>query len=288
MVLIPRAGPLDRDERMFNHRTFLILADYLTRAGIAVLRTDVRGGGKSGGKFPGQADDFVGDAEAALTYLKTRAEVNGGKIGLLSHGEGGLVASKVAARHPEVAFLVMLGAPAVPSAENSVENTRLTLEGNGELPRKAEAQAADTRRVFALLRGEKDPVALEKQLREYLAGKLPEAQIAGQVRQWTSPAFLRQITNDPAVELKKLACPCSPSTRKWTSPCPRAESAAMRAALEASGTKKFEVEELPDLNLLFQTADVGIGREANWTEETISPVVLKRFADWVSGQAASR
>ena len=63
---------------------------------------------------------------------------------------------------------------------------------------------------------------------------------------------------------------------------------AMRAALEASGNQNFQVEELADLNLLFQTADIGIGREANWTEETISPVVLKRIADWLSQQARSR
>ena len=154
VVLIPRSGPLDRDERLVNHRTFFILSDYLTRAGIAVLRSDVRGVGKSGGKYGGaQTDDFASDAEAAIAYLKSRSEVDPHKIGLLSHGDGGLVAPVVATRNPDVAFVVMMGAPAVPSAENSVEATRLNAEGNGELYGKAEEQAAETRKILSVITG---------------------------------------------------------------------------------------------------------------------------------------
>jgi CubicO group peptidase (beta-lactamase class C family)/dienelactone hydrolase len=283
VVLIPRAGPLDRDERLLNHRPFFILADYLTRAGIAVLRADVRGAGKSGGKYGGAPlDDSASDAEAAVAYLKTRPEVDAHKIGLLSHGEGGLAAPMVAARNQDVAFVVMMGAPAVPTATNSVESNRLSAVGNGELYRKAEEQAAETRKILAVVQEEKDPAGLDGKLREFLAGGVPEAQIEGQIRQWTSPAFRRTLTYDPAAELKKLACPVLAlyAEKDWSVPA-ELNLPAMRAALEASGNRNFQVEELPDLNLLFQTADVGIGREANWTEETISPVVLKKIADWV-------
>ena len=121
VVLIPKAGLLDRDERMLNHRPFLVLADYLTRAGIAVLRTDVRGVGKSGGKYAGaQAADFAAGAGSAMEYLRTRKEVNAGRIGLISHGEGGRAAGIAAVRN-RAAFVVMLGAAAVPQAANSVE-----------------------------------------------------------------------------------------------------------------------------------------------------------------------
>src|SRR5579871_1020634 len=283
VVLIPRAGPTDRDARLLNHRPFLILADYLTRAGVAVLRTDGRGVGKSGGKYgPAPKDDSASDADAAVAYLKSRPEVDGHKIGLLSHGEGGLVGPIVAGRNRDVAFLVMLGAPAVPAAENSVLASRLNAEGNGELYRKAEEQADETRKILSLIREESDPASLDRKLREFLAGKIPEAQMEGQIRQWTSPTFRRTLTYDPAAELKKLVCPVLAlyAEKDLTVPA-ELNLPAMRAALEASGTRKFKVEELPDLNLLFQTADVGIGREANWTEETISPVVLKRIADWL-------
>ncbi len=195
VVLIPRGGPLDRDERMYNHRPFLILADYLTRAGIAVLRSDVRGVGKSGGKWGGApTDDSASDAEAAVAYLKTRAEVDARKIGIVSHGEGGLAAPMVAARNHDVAFLAMMGAPAVPAAENSAEASRLSAEGNGEIYRKAEEQAAETRKVLSLIKEEKDAASLSGKLRALLAGKMPEAQAEGQILQWTSPAFRRMLS----------------------------------------------------------------------------------------------
>jgi CubicO group peptidase (beta-lactamase class C family)/pimeloyl-ACP methyl ester carboxylesterase len=286
VVLIPRSGLFDRDERFLNHRLFFVLADYLTREGIAVLRADVRGVGKSGGKYSGVPDDSASDTEAAIAYLKTRPEVDRRRIGVLSHGDGGLVAPVVAARNPDVAFVVMMGAPTVPASENSVEASRLNAVGNGELYRKADEQAVETRKLLAAIREEKDPTALDRKLRELLAGKVPAAQIDGQIRQLTSPAFRRTLTYDPAAELKKLVCPVlALYAEKDLSVPAELNLPAMRAALESSGNKNFKVEELPDLGLLFQTADIGIGREANWTEETISPVALKKITDWLSQQA---
>jgi CubicO group peptidase (beta-lactamase class C family)/pimeloyl-ACP methyl ester carboxylesterase len=284
VVLIPKAGPMDRDERMLNHRPFLVLADYLTRAGIAVLRTDVRGVGKSGGKFAGaQPGDIAGDAEAAMEYLRARKEVDAGRVGLIGHGEGGLAAGIAATRDPKAAFVVMLGAAAVPLAENSVEGGRLSAEANGELYAKAAAQASLTRGILTIIRRESDPATSEKSLRDFLAGKLPEAQLASQLRQWTSAAFRAAMSYDPAPELQKIACPVLAlyAEKDFSVPA-RLNVPAMRAAL--AGNKAAEVEELPDVNLLFQTADVGIGREANWAEETMSPEVLKKIADWVARQ----
>jgi len=126
-------------------------------------------------------------------------------------------------------------------------------------------------------------------LREYLAGKVPEAQVGAQIRRLTSPAFRQTLTYDPASELKKLACPVLAlyAEKDLTVPA-RLNRPAMRAALEASGNRTFEVEELADLNVLFQTADVVIFREANWPEETISLVALKRIANWLTQQAGPR
>jgi CubicO group peptidase (beta-lactamase class C family)/pimeloyl-ACP methyl ester carboxylesterase len=284
VVLISKAGPMDRDEHILNHRSFLVLADYLTRAGIAVLRTDVRGVGKSGGKFAGaQPADFAGDAESALEYLRTRKEVNAGRVGLISHGEGGLAAAIAAARNRNIAFVAMLGAAAIPAAENFVEGSRLSAVANGELYAKAEAQASLLRGTLAIVLRENDQATLESRLREFLTGKLPESQIAPQIRQWTSPAFRTAMRYDPAPELKKIACPVLAlyAEKDFTVPA-SLNVPAMRAAL--AGNKAAEVEELPDLNLLFQTADVGVGREANWADETMSPAVLKKIADWVVRQ----
>jgi CubicO group peptidase (beta-lactamase class C family)/pimeloyl-ACP methyl ester carboxylesterase len=282
VVLIPKAGPMDRDERILSHRSFLILADYLTRAGIAVLRTDVRGVGKSGGKFAGfQADDLAGDAAAALAYIRTRKEVDARRIGIVSHGEGGQVASVVAANDHEVAFVIMLGGSAAPTAENVVESGRLNAVGNGELAAKADEQASLMRGVVGIIMQESDPATVTSKLREFLTGKLPEAQIAAQMGQWTSPGFRKTMSSDPAPLIRKIPCPVlALYGEKDLSTPAKLNVPAMRAAL--AGNKGGEVEEIPDVNLLFQTADVGIGREANWAEETMSPAVMKRIADWIA------
>jgi len=188
-----------------------------------------------------------------------------------------------------VAFTVMMGAPAVRSFENSAESSRLNAEGNGGLYWRAAEQAGEMRAILSAINEEKDPASLDRKLRDYLAGKVPEAQVAAQIQRLTSTSFRRALAYDPAVELKKLACPVlALYAEKDLSVPARLNRPALQAALEASGNRNFRVEELPDLNLFFQTADVGIFREANWTEETISPVVLKRIADWLAQQAGSR
>jgi pimeloyl-ACP methyl ester carboxylesterase len=286
VVLLPKSGPMDRDERLLNHRPFQVLADYLTRAGIAVLRTDVRGVAQSGGKFAGvRVEDSAGDADAALAYLRTRKEVNASRVGLVSHGEGGRIAAITAARNRNAAFVVMLGAAAVPAADNSVEGSRLSAEANDELYAKAEAQSSLMRGILTIILEESDQANLEKKLRDFLAGKLPESQIAAQMRQWTSAAFRTAMSYDPAPELKNITCPVLAlyAEKDFTVPA-KLNVPAMRAAL--AGNQAGEVEELPDLNLLFQTADVGIGREANWAEETMSPTVLTKIADWVVRQGS--
>ena len=165
--------------------------------------------------------------------------------------------------------------------ENAIEAGRLSTIANGGLAAKAEEQAALIRGVLTILRQESDATALTRKLRDYLAGKLPDSQIAAQIGQWTSPAFRRNMSADPAPLLRKIACPVlALYAEKDLSTPVKLNLPAMRDAL--SGNKAAEVEQLPDLNLLFQTADVGIGREANWAEETMSPVVLERIAAWIA------
>jgi hypothetical protein len=141
------------------------------------------------------------------------------------------------------------------------------------------------RGILTIILEESDQANLEKKLRDFLAGKLPESQIAAQMRQWTSAAFRAAMSYDPAPELKNITCPVLAlyAEKDFTVPA-KLNVPAMRAAL--AGNHAGEVEELPDLNLLFQTADVGIGREANWAEETMSPTVLTKIADWVVRQGS--
>lgn len=118
IVLIPGSGEVDRDGSLFGHQFYLVLADDLTRRGFAVLRSDKRGLGQSGGNFAGATSlDFAADIQAGLALLRSRPDVAAGRIGLVGHSEGGLIGSIVAGRDPGIAFLVLMAGNGIPAAE---------------------------------------------------------------------------------------------------------------------------------------------------------------------------
>jgi len=285
-VLITGSGPQDRNEALMGHRPFLVLADYLTRHGIAVLRADDRGVGKSTGNFAtATTADFATDAEAGVAFLKTRPEINPHKIGLIGHSEGGVIAPMVAARNADVAFIVMMAGTGVRGDEIIAEQTRLITEAGGATHEAAEKAAAQQRELLALVRHEKDSAALEGKLREKLADELPEAQVGTALRQLSSPWLRYFIDYDPAPVLRKVKCPVlAINGEKDLQVSPQQNLPAIRKALEEAGNKHFEVVELPGLNHLFQAAKTGSPNEYGQIEETISPLALEKIAGWVEKQ----
>jgi hypothetical protein len=286
VVLITGSGPQDRDESLMGHKPFLVLADYLTRKGIAVLRADDRGVGKSGGNFATATTvDFASDTETGVAYLKTRPEVALHKIGLIGHSEGGIVAPMVAARNPDVAFIVMMAGPGVAGDQILVAQTLLISQAAGLGKEKAEKNAAEEREILALVKHENDGAALQKQLREKLAGKIPDAQLGVQIKMIDSPWFRFFIEYDPATALKQLKCPVLAINGEKDLQVPsKLNLPAIRKALEAGGNKNFEVEELPGLNHLFQEARTGAPSEYAEIEQTMSPVALDKMASWILKQ----
>jgi len=286
VLLITGSGPQDRDEALMGHRPFLVLADYLTRQGIAVLRADDRGVGKSGGNFAtGTTADFATDAEAGVAYLRERPEVNPRKIGLVGHSEGGIIAPMVAARNPDIAFIVMLAGSGVPGDQILVAQSRLIAEAAGQSPAEAEKNANQEREVLALVKNEKDNAALESELRKRLAGKVPDAQLGAQIKALTSPWYQFFLTYDPAGDLRKVRCPVlALNGEKDLQVPPKLNLPAIRQALEEGGNKHFETDELPGLNHLFQTARTGAPSEYAEIEETMSPVALEKMAGWILNQ----
>ena len=130
VALITGSGPQDRDETLMGHKPFLVVADYLTRRGIAVLRYDDRGVGKSTGNFAkATTKDFADDAAGAVAYLKSRKDV--GKIGLMGHSEGGIIAPLVAADNPDVAFIILLAGPGTPCDELLIAQGQLIVKAMG-------------------------------------------------------------------------------------------------------------------------------------------------------------
>jgi hypothetical protein len=284
VLLITGSGPQDRDESLLGHKPFLVLSDYLTRHGIAVLRADDRGTAKSGGVFgTATTADFATDAEAGVAYLKTRSEVNPHKIGLIGHSEGGVIAPMVAARNPDVAFIVMMAGTGVSGDEILIAQRRLIAEAAGDSREKLEKGDAQQRAILTLVEREKDDAVLEKKVRELLAGSVPEAQIGPQIKAISTPWFRYFLTYDPAAALGKLRCPVLVlNGEKDLQVPPNLNLPAIRKALVAGGNKDFEIDELPGLNHLFQSAKTGAPTEYAEIEETIAPVALEKMASWIA------
>jgi pimeloyl-ACP methyl ester carboxylesterase len=286
VLLITGSGPQDRDETLLGHKPFLILSDYLTRHGIAVLRADDRGTAKSTGVFSkATSADFATDVEAGVTFLKTRAEVNPHKIGLIGHSEGGMIAPMVAARNKDVAFIVMMAGTGVPGDQILIAQMEAIDLANGRPADSAAESAARQRAVIKLVETETDQATLEKAIHEKMAGHLPDAQIGMEIREFTSPWFRYFMTYDPATALRKVTCPVlalNGSLDKQV--LPSQNLPVIRKSLEEAGNKHVEIDELPGLNHLFQTAKTGSPAEYAQIEETMSPVALEKISSWILKQ----
>ena len=286
VVLITGSGPQDRDESLLGHKPFLVLSDYLTRHGIAVLRADDRGVGKSTGVFAkGTTADFATDAEAGVAYLKTRSEIDPHKIGLIGHSEGGVIAPMIAARNKDVAFIVMMAGTGVPGDQILPAQREAIEVAMGKNPEEAARNANKEKEMLALVESEKDDAILQKELKEKMAGDVPEAQIGSEISQITSVWFRYFLTYDPATALRKVTCPVlaiNGSLDKQV--LPSQNLPAIRKALAEAGNHHAEVDELPGLNHLFQTAKTGAPSEYSTIEETISPVALDKMATWILKQ----
>lgn len=290
VVLVQGSGKHERDEDLLQHKPFLVLSDYLTRRGIAVLRADKRGVGKSGGNFDtATTADFADDAEAGVRFLMSRAEVDGKRIGLIGHSEGGVIAPMVAARDKNVAFIVMLAGTGVNGAEIVSEQEKLIAIANGEPKEKVEKENAEERQVLEIVRTEKDGAEAEKKIRAIAAaGNMPKEQVDAQLKTLLSPWFRYFVTYEPATSLRRVNCPVLVLNGSLDLQVPPAQNLpVIRKALDEAGNKHVEIDEMPGLNHLFQTAKTGSPAEYVEIEETMSPAVLEKIASWVLKQPES-
>lgn len=300
VVLISGSGPQDRDEALMGHRPFFVLADYLTRRGIAVLRFDDRGVGASTGDFAAATSvDFAGDARAGVAYLATRDEVDVGRIGLAGHSEGGLIAPMVAAEESGVAFIVLMAGPGLTGEEILYAQGALINRANGTPEEAVGRNRAVQERLFAVLKEEADADTAGERLRaimreqaealgadERAATGDTEAAIEAQVRQLNSPWFRYFLTYNPAPTLARVSCPVLAINGEKDLQVPAQENLrAIEAALQAGGNANYEVHELAGLNHLFQPAETGSPTEYAGIEETFSPTAMALIADWILQRA---
>jgi len=281
-VLITGSGAQDRDETLLEHKPFLVLADALTRRGIAVLRDDDRGFAKSTGDFASATSaDFAVDTEAAVAYLRSRPEIDPARIGLIGHSEGGLIAPIVAVKDPRIAFVVMLAGPAVPGRELLVAQREAVGRTAGLSPEAIASNEAVMGRLEAALAKPGDRAQVQAEAVKVLTdtGMAPTAAVAT-VKQLDSPWYAWFIAYDPRPVLAQVRAPVlALDGDKDVQVVARQNVPALREALKAN--PDATVVELPGLNHLFQTAGAGAPVEYIRIEETMSPAVLDLIGDWV-------
>jgi pimeloyl-ACP methyl ester carboxylesterase len=299
VVLVSGSGAQNRDEELMGHKPFLVIADYLTRNGIAVLRFDDRGAAASTGNFAAATGyDFSKDVEAGVKYLKTRREVNRKKIGLVGHSEGGVVAPMVAARSKDVAFIVLLAGTGLRGDQILLMQQDLIAKGYGagEEDRK-QAQAINAA-IFSIVLQSTDAEQLKADLADYLrqtVKSIPDTEktkamyddnfIASSVEQMSSPWMQHFIRHDPAPVLEKVRCPVLALNGEKDVQVPaRANLEAIRAALAKGGNRRVTAKELPGLNHLFQECTTGSPAEYGTIAQTFSPVALKEMLTWIKAQ----
>jgi pimeloyl-ACP methyl ester carboxylesterase len=286
-VLLAGSGPQDRDENLADHKPFLVLADYLTRKGIAVLRYDKRGIGKSTGSADNSTSlDFAADTQAAIGYLKARKDIDAKKLGLIGHSEGAMIAPYVANRSHDIAWVVLLAAPATNGEDTLLNQSRLIGEVGGLSGPQLLASLTFDREAYDIVHKEKDSAVIAEQVKALvkesgLDAALPPAALETQLRMLTSPWFRFFLDYNPLPELQKLKTPTlALYGQKDLQVPPKFNLELLKKALEQAGNKDFEVHELVDLNHLFQHAYSGSPAEYQAIEETFSPEALQIISEW--------
>ena len=294
VILITGSGPQDRDQTFSGHKTFLVLADYLTRQGIAVLRYDDRGTSESTGDFSAATtEDFANDVVAAVNYLKTRDDVDTQNIGLIGHSEGGIIAPLAANKMKnDIAFIVSLAGTGIMGSElvyNQVISMRAFPVPNEE------AFNLSMRKAIDIASSSKDLPEIKLELKEHytkevapilrpmLGSEERTEQIINGLIEARTTTWIRYFYNyNPADEYAKIKIPVlSLNGSKDTQVPAKIHQEGIRKALEKAGNKKSEIIELKGLNHLFQVAGTGKMDEYIKIDQTFSPNALKIISNWI-------
>lgn len=283
VVLVSGSGAQNRDEELLGHKPFAVIADYLTRHGIAVLRYDDRGvGGSSKGSDDATTLDLATDAMAAVDYLKSRNDIDTTHIGIIGHSEGGLIAVINAATHPDdVDFIITLAGPYVKGKDILIKQNHLASEMAG-MP-LSESQAADVKVIFETIDASTDSIQLAADLRKIMSatGNHSEQEIEQTIKVMASPWYVALVKLDPARYLPQVKCPVLAMNGSWDFQVDATQNlGAARKALPHATVKECE-----GLNHLFQPSS---SRQASMSygaiEITISEQVLKDIVEWINSQ----
>lgn len=290
-LLISGSGAQDRNETISQHQPFWVLADFLTRQGIAVLRVDDRGTGKSEGQFQGATSaDFATDVAAAVAYLKTLPQIDPHKIGLIGHSEGGIIAPMVASKDTTIAFLVLLAAPGYDGAELLLQQNAALAKAGGATEETIKELKLINKKVYQIASEIENKTEAKEQIIKTLLPVYPESMnqeakqsaAAAQSEQLTNPWMVYFLKNNPQDYLLKTHCPVLAIGGSKDLQVPAEENlSAIDSTLKKGGNTQVQTVVLPQLNHLFQTANTGLPTEYGQIEETFSPKALTLIANWI-------
>ena len=296
VLLITGSGSQDRDETIAGHRPFLVLADHLTRNGIAVLRVDDRGiGGSDMGSLSVTSENFAEDVLAGVNFLKQRKQIDPRMIGLIGHSEGGMIAPMVAARSKDVSFIVLLAGLGQRGEDVIYAQTELIQKTQGTPAETTKHTIALARKINAIVKAETDGMRIEQRINEEIAAyeatlgdshkelfKPAASSVKSYLPIYKTPWYRFFITFDPAPVLKNVKVPVLALNGEHDLQVPAKENLDLIAAgLKAGGNVDVTVKAFPRLNHLFQTSQTGLLSEYGQIEETMSPDVLKTVSDWI-------
>ncbi len=291
VVLVSGSGPQDRDESTLGHKPFQVIADYLARRGVVVLRSDDRGTGRSTGRFAGSTTrDFADDVAGAVRFLRSREFVD--RIGLIGHSEGGLIAPMVASDRAlgakDVDFLILLAAPGVPGDQIVIEQQMMISRAMGLSEVLIERNRAREEKILSIARSETDPAITRSRMRAALGDfATPQLNLLdSRVDEAATPWFHFLINYDPGPALRALKQPVLALNGSLDMQVPPAQNLpAIAWELEAGSNQDYEVVKLAGLNHFFQTAVTGAPSEYGEIEETIAPSVLNLMWEWIARHA---
>jgi alpha-beta hydrolase superfamily lysophospholipase len=295
VILISGSGAQNRNEELLGHKPFLVIADYLSRNGIAVLRYDDRGVGQSQGNYAeATSADLATDAEAAYNFLKNNPKINSREIGLMGHSEGGLIAPIVASSNPGIAFIISLAGPGITGQQIIIRQSQEISRISGISEEKIRKSTATSKKLYAVLRKEKDNKKAEvkilaiykEMLKKEKSSKEDTEKAVNQLKATfgaqTYTWFRYFIITDPAIFWKKVKCPVlALNGEKDLQVAADENLPAIEKALKSSGNNSVKTIQLPGLNHLFQHCKTGLPSEYSEIEETFSPEALKIIDDWI-------
>lgn len=301
VLLITGSGQQNRDEEIFGHKPFAVIADYLTKNGYVVLRVDDRGMGKTTGALQSATTaDFAKDAEVSFDYLKSRKEVDKKKMGMLGHSEGGMIAEMLAAKRKDIDFIVLLAAPGINIKELMQDQSAMVMASNGvdsnivsqykqlyaameDAGLSAKTEVDGKVKMMAAVKEWKQHATQDAITTVGVATAVEEKEYVDQMAKIITSAWFNYFLRfDPQPYLRNISCKVLAlnGSRDIQVP-PGLDLDEIRKALAQSKSKTYEVKELQGLNHLFQDCTTCTVNEYAVLTETMSPEALRIISEWL-------